>query len=448
MFSIIDEATRELAPWFVLPPIGSHAITERVIEDVRFFRDEMARSAPPPRTVSWWDGGRVRWELGASGLVTYATGTEATSNWSGGVRVGVGLRFHRPPDSWRQGSIVSGLLEGTKDAVLGKELTVDLRVHMLGSFDASQAWAVGVAIGTVLPLPANGSGAVAGRLSSVLSLFIPEIAVGSWREQYGLGPDRESRRRDAVDRGQVELRACRHRWVRALRLSLSPTSSSLIFDDETRDHRSRAKRRPELEEVRYHSRMVAPKTKLATFADLAALAEHVRAEVIHGVIVEKASPSAEHGGSQLKFGAVLDRRFQRRPGGRWPGGWWLGTEIEVEYETHEIYLHDLVGWRRDRVPHRPVGRPVRTRPDWVCEMLSPSNAKRDLVDKFKVLQANSVPHYWIADPIEQTLIVHRWEARGYLVVLTAAAGDLVRAEPFDTVELRVSTLFGVDEDEE
>ena len=42
MFSIIDEATRELAPWFVLPPIGSHAITERVIEDVRFFRDEMA----------------------------------------------------------------------------------------------------------------------------------------------------------------------------------------------------------------------------------------------------------------------------------------------------------------------------------------------------------------------------------------------------------------------
>jgi hypothetical protein len=145
------------------------------------------RSAPPPRTVTWWDGGRVRWELGASGLVTYATGTEATSNWSGGVRVGVGLRFHRPPDSWRQGSIVSGLLEGTKDAVLGKELTVDLRVHMLGSFDASQAWAVGVAIGTVLPLPANGSGAVAGRLSSVLSLFIPEIAVGSWREQYGLG---------------------------------------------------------------------------------------------------------------------------------------------------------------------------------------------------------------------------------------------------------------------
>lgn len=194
--------------------------------------------------------------------------------------------------------------------------------------------------------------------------------------------------------------------------------------------------------------MVAPRTKLATFADLAALPDHVRAEVIQGVIVEKASPSAEHGEAQFAFSVVLGRRFQRGTGGRWPGGWWFGTEIEVEYETNEIYLHDVVGWRRDRVPQRPSGRPIRARPDWTCELLSPSNAKRDLVDKFKVLHANGVPHYWIADPIEQTLIVHRWEARGYLVVLTAAAGEVVRAEPFEAVELRVSALFGVEEDEE
>ena len=147
-------------------------------------------------------------------------------------------------------------------------------------------------------------------------------------------------------------------------------------------------------------------------------------------------------------GGALIRRFQRRPGGRWPGGWWLGTEIEVQYETHEIYLHDLVGWRRDRITQRPTGRPVRARPDWACELISPSNAKRDLIDKFGVLHTNGLPHYWIADPVEQTLIVHRWEARGYLVVLTAAAGDVVRAEPFDAAELRVSTLFGVEDDDE
>ena len=67
----------------------------------------------------------------------------------------------------------------------------------------------------------------------------------------------------------------------------------------------------------------------------------------------------------------------------------------------------------------------------MCELLSPSNAKRDLVDKFQVLHTNQVPHYWIADPVEKTLIVHRWEPRGYLVVLTAGLGDAIRAEPLN-----------------
>jgi hypothetical protein len=64
------------------------------------------------------------------------------------------------------------------------------------------------------------------------------------------------------------------------------------------------------------------------------------------------------------------------------------------------------------------------------------------------LHRNAVPYYWIADPIAQVLTVHRWHESGYLVVLAAKAGDTVRAEPFDAVELRVSALFGIEDDEE
>jgi Uma2 family endonuclease len=196
------------------------------------------------------------------------------------------------------------------------------------------------------------------------------------------------------------------------------------------------------------SPMVAHSIELATAADLENLPGDLRAEIIHGAIVEKAGASAEHSASQMLFGTVLGLRFHRRPGGRWPGGWWFGSEAEVEYERHEVYVHDIAGWRRDRVPDRPTGRPVRVRPDWACEVLSPSNARRDLVDKFQVLHRSGVPHYWIADPLEHTLIVHRWQPRGYLVILTAAAGDVVRAEPFDAVELKISALFGLEDDEE
>ncbi len=184
------------------------------------------------------------------------------------------------------------------------------------------------------------------------------------------------------------------------------------------------------------------------FADLRALAaDDVRAEVIHGVVVEKASASSEHGGAQCALGGVLARRFHRGPGGRWPGGWWFGAAIDVEYEAHEVYCHDVAGWRRDRVAEL-TGWPVRTRPDWVCELLAPGDTRRDLVDKFQVLHRHRVPHYWIADPVECTLRVHRWAPPGYVVVLTAGEADVVRAEPFEAVELRVAALFGFEDDEE
>ena len=179
-----------------------------------------------------------------------------------------------------------------------------------------------------------------------------------------------------------------------------------------------------------------------------ALPGDARAEVIHGILVEKARPSAEHSMSQAAFGAALGRRFQRRPGGRWPGGWWFGFEIDLEYAAHEVYCHDVAGWRRDCVPEGIKGWPVRTRPDWVCELLSPGDTRRDLVDKLQVLHRHRVPHYWIADPLERTLRVHRWEPRGYLVMLTAGEADAVRAEPFEVVELRVAALFAIEDDEE
>lgn len=62
--------------------------------------------------------------------------------------------------------------------------------------------------------------------------------------------------------------------------------------------------------------MVAPRHRLATFEDLAALPEDARVEVIHGALVDKEASSIEHSGAQLRLASGIDRRFQRKPGGR------------------------------------------------------------------------------------------------------------------------------------
>jgi Uma2 family endonuclease len=183
----------------------------------------------------------------------------------------------------------------------------------------------------------------------------------------------------------------------------------------------------------------------ATPEDLWAIPEERRFhELIGGEIIEKAAPSGEHGGAQAGVIGSLRTPFQRPPGRGGPGGWWIQTEVEVQLETGDIVRPDVVGWRRERCSEQPIGFPIRLRPDWVCEVISPGHVTQDTVKKLRLYHRVGIPHYWLVDPAQASLTVLRWSADGYVTVLSAERGETVRPEPFDATELVVGTLFGDD----
>jgi Uma2 family endonuclease len=187
----------------------------------------------------------------------------------------------------------------------------------------------------------------------------------------------------------------------------------------------------------------------ATAEDLRRLyGEDSRYELIHGELLEKAMPRLEHSATQNYLQTPLAHRFDRRAGGRWPGGWWFRPELHVLYSADDVFCHDLCGFRRDLHPDLPKGWPTPVRPDWVCELLSPGHEKRDRFDKWHVLFRAGVPHYWLVQPEDKQLEVHRWTPDGYVRVLTATSGDVIRAEPFAAVELRAAVIFGDEDDDE
>lgn len=192
--------------------------------------------------------------------------------------------------------------------------------------------------------------------------------------------------------------------------------------------------------------MSASASKLATVEDLLAIPEEERRhELIEGSIEPKGAASGRHGAAQVRLaGHVLP--WNRRPGGRDPGGWWFATEVDVYFDPANTFRPDVVGWRRDRVPQQPEDVLVKDRPDWVCEILS-TNRRNDLVRKKRVYHRHQVPHYWILDPDEGTLTVYRWTVDAYLEILIAERGEEVRPEPFEALPLRVSALFGDDDDQ-
>ena len=178
----------------------------------------------------------------------------------------------------------------------------------------------------------------------------------------------------------------------------------------------------------------------ATIDELLSRRGDERLELIRGSLVEKAAPTAEHSAAQLGAGSTLTELFQRGRGGG-PGGWWFFVELDVQF-GQELLRPDICGYRRDRVQERPKGRPVTIRPDWVCEILSTSSESRDRVEKLETYFRSGVPHYWIINPLEGTLEVFRRTDLAFALIRTAHRGQIVRAEPFDAVELSVDELLG------
>jgi Uma2 family endonuclease len=183
-----------------------------------------------------------------------------------------------------------------------------------------------------------------------------------------------------------------------------------------------------------------------TIADWLAQPEELRLELIDGELVEKALPDEPHSDAQTGLIGELRPAFNRRGGGGRPGGWWIRAEIDIQLGGHG-FRPDVAGWRRESVPQMPRTRPVTIRPDWICEILSESNATTDTVKKLRRYHQAGVPHYWILDPMTQSLTVYRHQAEGYLNVLVAEKGETVRAEPFEAIELRIGLLFGEDPDD-
>jgi len=194
----------------------------------------------------------------------------------------------------------------------------------------------------------------------------------------------------------------------------------------------------------------APGSHHATLADLLAIPEAERFhEILDGELIKRAMPSGLHGRAQFRLATEIGGPYDRRAGRGGPGGWIFATEVEIVFDPDNTLRPDVVGWRRERLSRLPAGTPLTVVPDWICEILSPSNKQNDLFKKLRVYQRCKVPHYWIIDPDAQALAVYRWTPDGYLLVVTAVGAEKIRAEPFDAVELSVHDLIvGDDEDDE
>ena len=190
----------------------------------------------------------------------------------------------------------------------------------------------------------------------------------------------------------------------------------------------------------------AMKPRRATYADLEAVPTNKVAELIEGTLYVMPRPASPHANAASGLTGELRGPFHRGRGG--PGGWVILIEPELHFPDptapgeEDALAPDLAGWRRERMPIMPRVAAFTLAPDWICEVVSPSTEEHDRAVKMPVYAREGVRHAWLIDPVKRTLEVYTLgEGRRWSEPAISREVEVVRAVPFDAIELDLSALW-------
>ena len=150
-----------------------------------------------------------------------------------------------------------------------------------------------------------------------------------------------------------------------------------------------------------------PKTTGLTYDDLQAFPDdNFRRELIEGELIVTPAPSTRHQDAVLELGAALLAHTKQH------GGRVFVAPTDVFLSDSNVVEPDALYVRPDNVGRVEV-KFVRSAPDLVVEVSSPSTRRLDLVRKRELYERFGVPEYWYVDLEAERVEVQRLEDERY-----------------------------------
>ena len=185
--------------------------------------------------------------------------------------------------------------------------------------------------------------------------------------------------------------------------------------------------------------LAQPLSHRPTYADIEALPPEIKGEIIEDMLYTQPRPRMRHSRAGLRLGGRISEAYDLEPENT--SGWWIAMEPGIELPRSPEIAPDLAGWRRERLRPPPPREPIRVVPDWVCEVLSPSNRTYDREIKFPYYARLGVAHLWVIDTDTHTveiksLVDHQWTDTAVF-----ADAEILSAEPFKELKIPLATLW-------
>ena len=177
--------------------------------------------------------------------------------------------------------------------------------------------------------------------------------------------------------------------------------------------------------------MALPRERNYTYQDWLDMDENIRAELIDGRIFVMAAPSRRHQAVSREISRQLSNHL-------------LGKQCKTYSAPFAVRLEDDVVVEPDIVvicdPRKLTDAGCNGAPDLIIEILSPSSTSHDKYTKFMLYLRNRVPEYWIVDPENNAITVHRLTEDGYVTtILTHTDTATINAVP--ELKMDLSAVF-------
>ena len=177
--------------------------------------------------------------------------------------------------------------------------------------------------------------------------------------------------------------------------------------------------------------------QLYDYADYCTWDDDVRRELIDGVIYVMSAPTWEHQGISSNLHGKLHSFLTGKPCKVFHAPFDVRLNANAKDDT--VVQPDIV-IICDR--SKLIGTGCVGAPDMTIEILSPSSARRDMLEKLRLYQKYGVREYWIVDPETKMITAHLLENGKYIVY---AYGDEETAPVsiLDGCEINLQDVFDI-----
>ena len=156
--------------------------------------------------------------------------------------------------------------------------------------------------------------------------------------------------------------------------------------------------------------MALAQEKYYTAEDYYNMPEDIRAELINGEIVYMAAPSRIHQKILMELSTLINYYIKTKKGKCevYPAPF----SVQLR-KSEDIVIEPDISVICDK--NKLNRRGCLGAPDWIIEIVSPSNPQHDYIDKLILYAKASVREYWIVDPQTQNIYVDTLEPEHFSV---------------------------------